>query len=90
MYLFFSSFINTLFLYIGSCDRFYTYIVLIFLYMWMYVSFTYLYMCCFFHLPLHVLFLSPTSTYVVSFLPLYTCFLLIVCNLLFMFHTTLP
>ena len=39
MYLFFSSFIDTLFLYIRSCDRFYTYIVLIFLYMWMYVSF---------------------------------------------------
>ena len=48
MYLFFSSFIDTLFLYIGSCNRFYTYIVLIFLYMSMYVSFTYLYMCCFF------------------------------------------
>ena len=46
MYVFFSSFIDTLFLYIGSCDRFYTYIVLIFLYMWMYVSFTYLYICC--------------------------------------------
>ena len=45
MYLVFSSFIDTLFLYIGSCG--YTYIVLIFLYMWMYVSFTYLYMCCF-------------------------------------------
>ena len=48
MYHFFSSFIDTLFLYIGSYDRFYTYIVLIFLYMWMYVSFTYLYMFCFF------------------------------------------
>ena len=71
MYLFFSSFIDTLFMYIGSCDRFYTYIVLIFLYMWM-------------------LFLSPTSTCVVSFLPLYTCFLLIVCNLLFLFHTKMP
>ena len=33
------------------------------------------------------MFLSPTSTCVVSFLPLYTCFLLIVCNLLFLFHT---
>ena len=68
MYLFFSSFLDTLFLYIGSCDHFYTYIVLIFLYM----------------------FLLPTSTCVVSFLPSYTCFLLIVCNLLFLFHTTLP
>ena len=48
MYLFFSSFIDTLFLYIGSCDHFYTYIVLIFLYMWMYVFLIYLYMCCFF------------------------------------------
>ena len=51
---FFSSFIDTLFLYIGSCDRFYTYIVLIFLYMWMYVSFTYLYMCCFFSPFIHM------------------------------------
>ena len=33
------------------------------------------------------MFLSPTTTCVVSFLPLYTCFLLIVCNLLFLFHT---
>ena len=48
MYLFFSSFIDTLFLYIGSCDCFYTYIILIFLYMWMYVFLIYLYMCCFF------------------------------------------
>ena len=47
MYLFFCSFLDTLFLYIRSCDCFYTYIVLIFLYMWMYVSFTCLYMCCF-------------------------------------------
>ena len=58
LYLFLSSFIDTLFLYIGSCDRFYTYIVLIFLYMWMYVSFTYsftyLYMCCFFSLFIHM------------------------------------
>ena len=68
MYIFFSSFLDTLFLYIGSCDHFYTYIVLIFLYM----------------------FLLPTSTCVVSFLPLYTCFLLIVCNLLFLFHTKMP
>ena len=54
LYLFFSYFIDTLFLYIGSCDRFYTYIVLIFLYMWMYVSFTYLYMCCFFSFFIHM------------------------------------
>ena len=36
------------------------------------------------------MFLSPTSTCVVSFLSLYTCFLLIVCNLLFLFHTKMP
>ena len=54
LYLFFSSCIDTLFLYIGSCDRFYTNIVLIFLYMWMYVSFTYLYMCCFFSPFIHM------------------------------------
>ena len=58
MYLFFSSFIDTLFLYIGFCDRFYTYIILIFLYMWMYVSFTYLYMCCFFSPFIHMFFIN--------------------------------
>ena len=31
--------------------------------------------------------LSPISTCVVSFLSLCTCFLFIVCNLLFLFHT---
>ena len=36
------------------------------------------------------MFLSPTSIYVVSFLPFYICFLLIVCNLLFIFHTKTP
>ena len=36
------------------------------------------------------MFLSSTSTCVVSFLLLYTCFLLIVCNLLFLFHTKMP
>ena len=36
------------------------------------------------------IFLSPTLSCVVSFLSLYTCFLLFVCNLLFMFHTKIP
>ena len=31
--------------------------------------------------------LSPVFTCVVSFLSLYTCFLLLVCNLIFLFHT---
>ena len=34
-----------------------------------------------------IIVLSPIFTCVVSFLPLHTCFLLIVCNLLFLFHT---
>ena len=55
LYIFFSSFIDTLFLYIGSCDRFYTYNVLIFS---LYVD------VCFFHLPLHVLFLFSIYTHV--------------------------
>ena len=33
---------------------------------------------------------SPTSTCVVSFLSLCTCFSLLVCNLLFLFHTKMP
>ena len=48
MYLFFSFFLDTLLLYLRSCDHLLTYIVLIF---FMYVD------VCFFHLPLHVLFL---------------------------------
>ena len=32
-------------------------------------------------------FLSPTISCVISFLSFYTCFLLFVCNLLFLFHT---
>ena len=31
--------------------------------------------------------LSPIFTCVVSFLSLYSCFLLLVCNLIFLFHT---
>ena len=56
MYLFFSflSFIHTLFLYIRPYDHFYTYIVLIF---FIYVD------VCFFHLPLHVLFLFSLYAY---------------------------
>ena len=71
MYLFFSflSFLDTLFLYMRSCDHLYTYIVLIFS-----------------SILLMYVFLSPTLSCVVSFLSLYTCFLLFVCNLLFLFH----
>ena len=52
-------FIDTFFLYFRFCDHFYTYIVLIF---FMYVD------ICFFHLPLHVLFLFSLYTHVS-----YTC-----------------
>ena len=34
--------------------------------------------------------LSPIFTYVVFFLSLYICFFLLVCNLLFLFHTKMP
>ena len=53
------SFLDTFFLYFRSCDHFYTYIVLIF---FIYVG------VCFFHLPLHVLFLLSLCTHVS-----YTC-----------------
>ena len=51
MYLFFSFFLYTLFLYMRSYDHLLTYIVLFFLFILMYV------------------FLSPTPSCVVSFLP---------------------
>ena len=64
----FLSLLDTLFLYMRSCDHLQTYIVLVFSYiLLMYV------------------FLSPTLSCVVSFLSLYICFLLFVCNLLFCF-----
>ena len=72
MYLFFS-FLDTLFLYMRSCDHLQTYIVLI-------LS----------SILLMYGFLSPTFSCIVSFLSLYTCFLLFVCNLLFLFHTKMP
>ena len=70
---YFLYFLDTLFLYMRSCDHLYTYIVLIFSsILLMYVS------------------LSLTLSCVVSFLSLYTCLLLFVCNLLFLFHTKMP
>ena len=56
MYLFFSFFLDTLFLYMRSCDHLLTYIVLISLFILMHVFF--------FHLPLHVLFLFSINTHV--------------------------
>ena len=52
----FLSFIDTLFLYLRSCDHLLTYNVLILLYMWMYVFLSPTpYMCCFFSLFMHML-----------------------------------
>ena len=51
----FLSFLDILFLYIRSCDHFYTYIVLVF---FIYVD------VCFFHLPLHVLFIFSLCRHV--------------------------
>ena len=58
-----------------SCDHL-TYIVLIFWYIYIYI---YIYMLMYVY--------SPISLCVVSFLSLCTCFLFIICNLLFLFHT---
>ena len=56
MYIFPSFFLDTLFLYMRSCDHLLTYIVLIFLFILMYVFF--------FHLTLYVLFLFSFNTHV--------------------------
>ena len=59
MYLFFSLFIDILFLYLRSYDNLLTYIVLILLYMWMYVFLSPTpYMCCFFSLFMHMLLIT--------------------------------
>ena len=77
MYLFFSflSVLDTLFMYLRSCDHIViTNLVLVDIYAFEVV----------------ITVFSPISTCVVSFLSLCTCFLYIVCNLLFLFHTKMP
>ena len=68
MYLFF--YLDTLFLYMRSCDHLLTYIVLIFLFILMYVfffSFIYPFMCCFlFSLNTHVSYICMQSIISVS------------------------
>ena len=67
--------LTSFFLYTGLVTMF-TYIVLIFdIYIYIYND---------------VCFLSPILTCVVSFFSLCTCFLLLICNLLFLFHTKMP
>ena len=64
---------------------FFLFEILLFLYMGLVtiidIHCTYLLYICWY------MFLSPTLTCIVSFLSLYTCFSLLVCNLLFLFHT---
>ena len=66
--------LTSFFLYTGLLTMF-TYIVLIF------DIYIYIWWC---------MFSSPTFTCVVSFLSLYTCFLYLVCNLLFLFYIKMP
>ena len=55
----FLSFIDTLFLYLRSCDQLLTYIVHVLLYMWMYVFLSLTpYICCFFSLFIHMLLIT--------------------------------
>ena len=62
----FLSFIDTLFLYLRSCDHLLIYIVLILLYMWMYVFLSPTpYMCCFFSLFMHMLLITCIQ-YIIS------------------------
>ena len=72
---FFSLYLDTLFMYLRSCDHIViANLVLVDIYTFEVV----------------ITVLSPISPCVVSFLSLYTCFLFIVCNLLFLFHTKIP
>ena len=72
-----------------------------YLYLFFFLYFRYIYSCTWVLWPLLTyivlifficwcMFLSPTLTCVISFLSLCTCFLLLVCNLLFLFHTKMP
>ena len=72
-----------------------------YLYLFLFSVFRYIYSCTWVLWPLLTyivlifficwyIFLSPILAYVVSFLSLYTWFLLLVCNLLFLFHTKMP
>ena len=72
LYIFFLSILDTLFLYLRSCDHIViANLVLVDIYTFEVV----------------ITVLSPIFTCVISFLSLYTCFLFLVCNLIFLFHT---
>ena len=60
----------------------------LFVYMSLVTILTYILLIFFIYILMYVL--SPISPCIVSFLSLYTCFLFLVCNLLFLFHTKMP
>ena len=73
--IFFLSILDTMFLYLRSCDHIViANLVLVDIYTFKVV----------------ITVLSPIFTCVISFLSLYTCFLFFVCNLIFLFHTKMP
>ena len=76
MYLFlFFLFLDTLFMYLRSCDH---------------IVIANLVLVDIYTFEIVIKDLSPIFTCVVSIFYLYTCFLFIVCNLLFLFHTKMP
>ena len=73
----FLSILDTLFMYLWSYDHFViANLILLMIYIYIYDEV----------ITVH----SPIFSCVVSFLSLCTCFLYIVCNLLFLFHTKIP
>ena len=71
----FLSILDTLFLYLRSCDH---------------IVIANLVFVDIYTFEVVITILSPNSPCVVSFLYLCTCFLFTVCNLLFLFHTKMP
>ena len=75
LYIFFLSILDTLFLYLRSCDHIViANLVLVDIYTFEVV----------------ITVLSPILTCIVSFLSLYTYFLFLVCNPIFLFHIKMP
>ena len=65
MYLFLFFLLDTLFLYLRSCDHLLTYIVLFLLHMCMYVFLSPTpYMCCFFSLFIHMLLITCMQSFI--------------------------
>ena len=78
---FFLSFLDTLFMYLRSCDHVViANLVLVDIYIYIYIH----------TFEVVITVLSPIFICVVSLLSLCTCLLYIVCNLIFLFHTKMP